>query len=78
MMASISILQLAIVLLPLMLVYLLVRSITSGGPDRRRDAEDVKLVQDLHRQIQHMEHRIEALETIMFDRESARAKSDNR
>lgn len=75
---SVSLLAWIVFLLPILLVILLAKSLSQGGSGRQFEAEEVKLVQDLHRQIQHMEQRIEALETIMFDRESVRANRDNR
>jgi phage shock protein B len=48
-----------------------------GGSSRGESSEeDVRLIQDIHNGLQQMEKRIEALETIMLDRERARTRDE--
>jgi len=46
--------------------------IITGGPPQQREkyqAEEARLIQELHQGLSRMEARIEALETILLDRE---------
>jgi len=45
------------------------------GKRGRTDTDEAKLIQDIHRGLNRMEERIEALETLMVERESARQKT---
>lgn len=40
-----------------------------GGGGKALDAEETRLIQDLHRNLARMEDRIESLETLLLDRE---------
>lgn len=44
-----------------------------GGSNRMGDGEEARMIQDIHRGLNKLESRIDALETIILDRE-ARAK----
>ena len=43
--------------------------IMRGGRDSSRDLEDTRLIQEMLRQLQKMEERVGALETILLDKE---------
>ena len=69
-----------IIIVGLVLTYSLAKTamkVNSSGAGRRKDSEDTQLVQDIHRQLERIELRVEALETILLDRESARTKSSS-
>jgi len=72
---------LVVVLFVLLLTYSLARmaiQANAAGGGRRREAEETQLVQDIHRQLEHIEQRVEALETILLDRETTRTKTSSR
>ena len=46
-----------------------------GGPASQ--ADDTRLIQDVYRGLQKMEDRIDALETILLDRERSRRKAND-
>jgi phage shock protein B len=57
-----------VVLACLFLVFLLVRKAGNGGAAPRvRNADDTKLIQEIHKGLLKMEQRIEALETIVLE-----------
>ncbi|HUW59938.1 MAG TPA: phage-shock protein [Candidatus Bathyarchaeia archaeon] len=64
----------------LVLTYSLAKTaikVNASGAGKRHEAEETQLVQDIHRQLEHIEQRVEALETILLDRESARTKTSS-
>lgn len=64
-----------IIIVGLVLTYSLAKTAmkaNAAGTGRRNENEETQLVQDLHRQLERIEQRVEALETILFDRESQR------
>ena len=40
-----------------------------GGRDKRRDEEEARMMQEIYQGLEKMEKRVEALETILLDRE---------
>jgi phage shock protein B len=40
-----------------------------GGSSRKDQAEDAKIIQEIYQGLARMEHRVEALETILLDRD---------
>jgi phage shock protein B len=40
-----------------------------GGTSRKDQAEDSKIIQEIYQGLSRMEHRVEALETILLDRD---------
>ena len=40
-----------------------------GGASRKNQAEDSKIIQEIYQGLGRMEHRVEALETILLDRD---------
>jgi len=70
-----------IVIVGLVLTYSLAKTaikVNSSGAGRRHEAEETQLVQDIHRQLEHIEQRVEALETILLDRETSRTQMSSR
>lgn len=70
-----------IIIVAMVLSYLLARtSLRQRGSlaARQRETEEVRLVQDLNRELERLEERVEALETILLERETRRqtASSD--
>jgi hypothetical protein len=64
----------------LVLTYSLVKTAIKAnaiGPGRRQDIDDTRMVQDIHRQLEHIEQRVDALETILMDREATQEKKSN-
>lgn len=59
------------VLIPLVVGVTIVISIKllKGGAARKDQAEDSKIVQEIYQGLSRMEERVEALETILLDRE---------
>ncbi|UCD58865.1 MAG: phage-shock protein [Candidatus Hydrogenedentota bacterium] len=58
-----------------------ITKIKKGGSFRqgeRIQAEEAKLIQEIHQGLARMEERIEALETILFDQEVKREKKEER
>lgn len=48
---------------------------SSGGKQRQAsDAEETRLIQEIHRDMNRLEDRIEALETIIIDHERSKGK----
>ncbi len=60
------------VLIPLVVGATIVISIKilKGGSSRKDQAEDSKIIQEIYQGLSRMEERVEALETILLDRES--------
>ena len=58
-------------------VFLVALKILKGGPGSATGygADEAQLMQDVYRGLQEMERRIEALETILLDRERARKEA---
>ncbi|MCC5841713.1 MAG: hypothetical protein JJT96_16485 [Opitutales bacterium] len=48
-----------------------------GGSNQMGDGEEARMIQDIHRGLNKLESRIDALETIILDRE-ARSSEDKR
>lgn len=46
----------------------------AGHSPRPKDAEDVRIMQEIHNGLTRMEERIEALETILLEREETRSE----
>jgi phage shock protein B len=59
------------VLIPLVVGATIVISIKllKGGASRKNQAEDAKIIQEIYQGLSRMEERVEALETILLDRE---------
>lgn len=58
-------------LIPAVLVVIVLRlALGAGKRNQRSEAEDARLMQDLHRSLQKLENRVESLETIMLENES--------
>jgi phage shock protein B len=59
------------VLIPLVVGATIVISIKllKGGASRKNQAEDAKIIQEIYQGLSRMEDRVEALETILLDRE---------
>jgi phage shock protein B len=59
------------VLIPLVVGATIVISIKllKGGTSRKDQAEDSKIIQEIYQGLSRMEERVEALETILLDRE---------
>ena len=57
-------------------VIVALRAVGNEGPkaDPERQADDTRLIQDMHRTLSKMEERVEALETLLMDRETGRSK----
>ena len=57
-------------------VIVALRAVGSGGSktDPEERAQETRLIQDMHSTLAKMEERIEALETLLFDRETGRSK----
>ena len=67
------------VLIPLVIGGTIVRSIKllKGGASRKDQAEDSKIIQEIYQGLSRMEKRVEALETILLDREKEVRKNEN-
>lgn len=64
-----------IIIVALILSYSLARfklKVRGGSSARRHETEETELVQDIHRQLEGIEQRVEALETILLEREPRR------
>ena len=61
----------SLVLIPLVVGATIVISIKllKGGASRKDQAEESKIIQDIYQGLSRMEERVEALETILLDRE---------
>jgi phage shock protein B len=61
----------SLVLIPAVIGGTIVLSIRllKGGATRKDQAEDSKIIQEIFKGLSRMEERVEALETILFDRE---------
>ena len=59
------------VLIPLVVGATIVISIRllKGGASRKDQAEDAKIIQEIYQGLSRMEERVEALETLLLDRE---------
>ena len=68
---------LSIAVLPVMLVLRLVRG---SARTPAQDAEETRLIQEIHHGLERMEQRLEAIETIVFDdvRREGRSPLDRR
>ena len=60
-----------LILITGIILFLFVRLLSggSGGRDRQAWTEETRLIQELHQALGRMEKRIEALETILLDRD---------
>jgi phage shock protein B len=60
-----------IMLVPIAAIVLLLRLVFRGTSDgyRRSNPEEARIMQEIHRGLTRMEERIDALETIVLDRE---------
>jgi len=70
-----------IIIVGLVLTYSLAKTaikVNSSGSGRRQDADDTRLVQDINRELERIEQRVEALETILLERDTTRAKTSSR
>jgi len=69
-----------ILIIGLVMTYSLAKTaikVNASGAGRRHDAEETQLVQDIHRQLERIEQRVEALETILLDRETSRTQTSS-
>ena len=66
------------VLIPLVIGGTIVISIKllKGGTSRKDQAEDSKIIQEIYKGLSRMEERVEALETILLDREKEGHKNE--
>ncbi|NNL77078.1 MAG: phage-shock protein [Desulfobacterales bacterium] len=66
------------VLIPVVIGGTIVLSIKllKGGASRKNQAEDSKIIQEIYRGLSLMEERVEALETILLDREKEVRKNE--
>ncbi len=48
-----------------------------SGSDRREQAEETQMIQDMHRSLSRMEGRVEAMETILADAPAAAREPDH-
>ena len=55
-------------------LFLAALKILRGGQNSARDLEDTRLIQEMHRQLQKMEERVGALETILIDQDRRDAR----
>lgn len=51
-------------------IFAVVKLIRGGGSGRQMSREEVLLVQEMHQGFQRMEQRVDALETILLEREN--------
>lgn len=67
------------VLIPLVIGGTIVISIKllKGGTSRKDQTEDSKVIQEIYKGLSRMEERVEALETILLDREKGDRHHDN-
>ena len=68
----------SLVLIPAVIGGTIVLSIRllKGGASRKDQAEDSKIVQEIYKGLSRMEERVEALETILLDREKEGHKNE--
>ena len=50
-------------------VHIVARAFSSGSP-RSHDAEEARMIQDIYQGLEKMEKRVEALETLLVERET--------
>ncbi len=52
-------------------ISIIIRSARGGGPKRsgKTEAEETRLIQEIHHGLVKMEHRVESLETLLLDTE---------
>lgn len=70
-----------IIIVGLVLTYSLAKTAmkaNAAGAGRRNETEETQIVQDLHRQLERIEQRVEALETILLDHEPQRTNTSYR
>lgn len=48
-----------------------------SGSDRRQQAEETRMIQDMHRSLSRMEERVEAMETILVDAPAVARKAED-
>ena len=61
------------------MTYLIIRAFRGGGPKRsgKTEAEETRLIQEIHHGLVKMESRVESLETLLLDTErTKRARFD--
>ena len=70
----------SLVLIPAIIGATIVLSIRilKGGTSRRDQAEDSRVIQEIYQGLSRMETRVEALETILLDREKEDLKNEKR
>ena len=70
----------SLVLIPAVIGGTIVMSIKllKGGASRKNQAEDSKIIQEIYQGLSRMEERVEALETILLDREKEDRKYEQR
>ena len=68
----------SLVLIPAVIGGTIIMSIKlwKGGTSRKDQAEDSKIIQDIYQGLSRMEERVEALETILLDREKRDRKDE--
>jgi len=70
----------SLVLIPVVIGGTIILSIKllKGGTSRKDQAEDSKIIQEIYQGLSRMEERVEALETILLDREKGDRKYEER
>ena len=70
----------SLVLIPVVIGGTIILSIKllKGGSSRKDQAEDSKIIQEIYQGLSRMEERVEALETILLDREKGDRKYEER
>lgn len=66
----------AVIILPLVLGAWVVVKLVSGGKDRKASEEESQIIQELYHGLGRMEQRVEALETLLLERERKEARHD--
>lgn len=54
------------------MIYLIVKASKSGGKAGSTNADETRLIQEIHHGLQRMEKRVESLETLMIDRDGSK------
>ena len=70
----------SLVLIPVVVGGTIILSIKllKGGSSRKDQAEDSKIIQEIYQGLSRMEERVEALETILLDREKGDRKYEEK
>jgi len=69
-----------IIIVVLSMVYSLARTVLrqrGSLAERQRETEETRLVQDLNRELERLEQRVEALETILLEQETGRQAANS-